>query len=216
MSQKIPTFVTDEELPPIPLEHTGERQIGATLEQIAPDHRKRYEWAAKILKSAGVKTVLDAGCGNGYGSFILADQGGLDVRAVDISKEAIEFAKFFYQREGGENIDFEVCDLEELDPGKPDAIVCFEALEHIDAPKLVATFQKAAPILLCSVPNEEVMPFSEATHPFHLRHYTPDEFRELLAGYEIEMLTQYDKWTGDLIADHDDGRTLVADARRSV
>jgi hypothetical protein len=49
----------------------GERQVAPTLEGIRRDHVARYEWAARRLKGR----VLDACCGIGYGTQILAKAG---------------------------------------------------------------------------------------------------------------------------------------------
>ena len=50
----------------------GERQVAPTLDGFREDHLARYHFAAQRL--AG-KKVVDAGCGVGYGSFILAEAG---------------------------------------------------------------------------------------------------------------------------------------------
>ena len=49
---------------------TGERQMATSLDKIAPDHRQRYEWVAAKMPEGS--KILDAGSGNGYGSYILA------------------------------------------------------------------------------------------------------------------------------------------------
>lgn len=192
------------------LQATGERQVGATLDKIAPDHRMRYEYAARRIMSAYCgeqrPVVLDAGCGNGYGASILADA-GCEVVAVDASRDAIAFAQAHYDRS---TISWRVADLLEGDLPPVDAIVCFEVLEHVNAVVAVARFAALAPVMFCSVPNQLVVPYTPETHPFHLRHYTPDEFRDLLAVWVIaDPCSQADKWKGD-IAPGWDGRTLIA------
>src|SRR4051794_25457248 len=47
------------------------------------EHLSRYEWAASLI-TGGV--VLDAACGTGYGSAMLATRG--DVKALDKDEEA--------------------------------------------------------------------------------------------------------------------------------
>jgi SAM-dependent methyltransferase len=104
-------------------------------ERIVPDetepgivalHRKRYEFA---LPFCGGKDVLDAGCGVGYGSALLAES-ARRVVGVDSEPEAIEYAR---RRYGVPNVDFVVGDLLALH--LPDAsfdVVCsFETIEHL-------------------------------------------------------------------------------------
>jgi SAM-dependent methyltransferase len=211
------TFVLDTEVlnvidvPHLPM--TGERQVALNRADIAPDHRKRYEWAAeRLLKSIGPgKRVLDAACGVGYGAQILAEAGFV-VTAIDIVPQVIEVASQAYKHE---NLTYRCADLETADLGEFDAVVSFETLEHIpDAPLVVERFRRAAPVLIASVPNETVLPFEKSKWPFHLRHYTPDEFAQLLNGYQIaEWMTQHDKWVGTIVPGND-GRFHIVEARR--
>ena len=75
------------------LQNTGERQVSNTLSGIAHDHKDRYAFAAKYLSDHfGSIKVIDAACGIGYGSFIMATYGH-KIMAFDISEEAIAFAE---------------------------------------------------------------------------------------------------------------------------
>lgn len=150
--------------------------------------------------------VLDIACGCGYGSWLM-EQAGLKVTGVDISKEAIDYANEHYK---GPTY---LCQEAQATKGEWDAVVTFETLEHIENPKSVLE-AVPAPLLIASVPNEEVYVFK--AHKFrnddypHLRHYTPKEFEELLvsAGYTVTgKLCQKDKH-GD-ISDGTDGRFLI-------
>jgi len=55
-------------------------------------HIATYEFASKYVKG---KRVLDYGCGSGYGSYILSSLAD-NVTGVDISIEAVDFAKINY------------------------------------------------------------------------------------------------------------------------
>lgn len=156
--------------------NTGERQIGTTLEEIRADHRARYEWAAKYLHPHQSKTVLDAGCGIGYGSKILADA-GFEVTAIDRDREAIQYAQTHWRHP---NIEYhEVACESVMRRWTSDAIVAFEILEHLKTPEeALVRWGSMANTLLASVPNEECFPYTGQA--FHHRHYTREEFSALL------------------------------------
>jgi 2-polyprenyl-3-methyl-5-hydroxy-6-metoxy-1,4-benzoquinol methylase len=106
----------------------GERQIGKKIEEIEEKHVERYRFAQKYCTN---KNVLDAACGCGYGSNILS-QNARSILAVDISNDAIDYAKNHWNRQ---NISFKTCDLNSdiSNLGKFDVIVSFETIEHLDA-----------------------------------------------------------------------------------
>ena len=52
--------------------HDGERQVAPSLDGIRKDHVERYKLAAEIF---GGLSVMDVGCGVGYGAKVLADAG---------------------------------------------------------------------------------------------------------------------------------------------
>src|SRR5690625_588057 len=68
------------------LEFTGERFTPECVREMAYEHWHRYAWAAQVV--AG-KSVLDAACGEGYGSNLLAAR-ARSVTGLDISEAAIE------------------------------------------------------------------------------------------------------------------------------
>jgi len=161
----------------------GERQVSPTLDGIRRDHVARYEWAAKQIPSGG--RVIDFACGIGYGTAILADV-GCHVIGYDIEPEAIEYADLNYRSDHSrERLDFIVADGN-APPSFHDAdfAISFETIEHIENPRpLLLALRQASPRLICSVPNEDVMPWMRedgATTAFHFRHYTKHEFAELL------------------------------------
>lgn len=189
---------------------SGERQVSGTLEGIRKDHRARYEWAASRL--AG-KRVVDAGCGVGYGSKILAEA-GCTVRAFDRSEEAIAFAKEHYNHDPG--IRYDVGELtSQMFPKNFDAVICFEALEHLAHPeKALRRFRDMAPTLYFSVPDEDGFPYRPEI-AFHRRHYTRDQVGRLLEGNGwrlTEVLRQADAESAP--EDLPVGRTIVGVAER--
>jgi len=149
------------------------RQHATTLVEIRRDHVERYRFAA--LHARG--TVADLGCGIGYGSNIMATA-GRKVHAYDKSADAISFGEQHWDHP---NITWIALPLEGYSKIISDWAVCFEVIEHLENPlKLLQSIK--APLLICSVPNEDVMPFDPKRHSYHHRHYTRDEFGALLTA----------------------------------
>jgi 2-polyprenyl-3-methyl-5-hydroxy-6-metoxy-1,4-benzoquinol methylase len=181
----------------------GERQVAPTLENIRADHRARYEFAAGLIPRGA--RVLDVACGVGYGSKILSDRSpAAEIRAADISEGAIAYAREHYQTP---KVQFDVGDALELDwpAGHFDVAVSFETIEHLpDAPHFLSRLRAAlrpGGLLICSVPNQDRLPFDPKRFKHHVRHYRPQEMEDLLnaAGFVVERRhTQPDAASGEI------------------
>jgi SAM-dependent methyltransferase len=206
------------------LPNTGERQVGEQIEHIKPNHRQRYAYAISAIEKKYGKdakiNILDAACGVGYGTMMLAASfPNATVTGVDVFEDAIGVANKCYKRE---NNNFAVLDLSDTDawpyePDTMDAIVSIETIEHVKNDEdLIRRYSLTAPFLVGSVPNEKFVPFDPKQHPFHHRHYTKLEFIQLLSNHKYdvnEWVTQYDKIPGDLYL-ADDGMGFVVSATR--
>lgn len=184
-----------------------DRQAGTTIDMIRSDHVARYLLAGSRLKG---KKILDLACGCGYGSAIL-DKSGNDVTGVDIEPEAIAYAEEYY---GGPKY---LCQRAVDTSGTFDVIVSFETIEHIEHPNQILMID--APMIFASVPNQEVVPFRAETfagdeYP-HLRHYTPQEFEDLLNGAGFTVAERFCQPTKKgQIESGTNGRTLIYIAHR--
>ena len=80
------------------MDPTGERLVpDAQRDQlIYAEHLARYFLASQL---AAGRRVLDAGCGEGYGTALLAAAGAASVVGVDVDEPTIEHAR---ERYGGE------------------------------------------------------------------------------------------------------------------
>src|SRR5688572_26991292 len=77
-----------------------ENRVGEVPERFDPasvrgemtdaEHLARYAWAAQLTKG---RRVLDAGCGLGYGSALLAGAGAGSVTGMDIAPAVVEVAR---------------------------------------------------------------------------------------------------------------------------
>jgi SAM-dependent methyltransferase len=159
-------------------------------ERIVPDateagvvalHLKRYDFARPYCVDA---TVLDAGCGVGYGSARLAEVAA-QVTGVDVDEETIAYAR---ERYGGANAEFCVADLTALplDDDAVDAVCMFEVIEHL--PDREAALAEVARVLrdggmfFVSTPRAEVTTH-EPENPFHTVEYSRADFEALLGAH---------------------------------
>jgi len=170
--------------PTEPLEFTGERFTPECVREIWYEHWHRYVFARQFAKG---KRVLDAACGEGYGSALIA--GVADrVLGVDIAESAIAHARTRYGAQP--NLRFERADCTQLDvpAASFDLIVSFETLEHVHAQEqLLAGFARAlAPggMLLVSSPDKHTYSdISGFRNEFHVRELYRDELLALLRGH---------------------------------
>jgi ubiquinone/menaquinone biosynthesis C-methylase UbiE len=168
-----------------PLDFTGERFTPECVREIWYEHWHRYAFAAPLV--AG-RRVLDAACGEGYGSNLLAAH-ARDVVGVDISATAVGHARARYAS-ARSNLRFEEADASALPfaDASFDAVVSFETLEHLAAhEQLVAGFARVLAddgLLLLSSPDKRT--YSELAgfrNEFHVRELYREELENLLAGH---------------------------------
>jgi len=144
-------------------------------------HLHRYIFASQYCSA---KTVLDAGCGGGYGAKYLADSAE-KVTAVDVSDEAVNYAKAHYS---ADNLEFGKADVRKLDlPDNAfDVVVSFEVIEHLDDPEEylseIARVMKPQGTFIMSTPNAPQHIDSPDFH-CHKQEFTKDEVKTLLAKY---------------------------------
>lgn len=148
-------------------------------------HIARYSFAKALCRG---KRVLDAACGEGYGSRLLANWGASEVVGVDISAEAIASAQKHF---ASDNVSFLQNDAETLprlfEPHSFDLIVSFETIEHVQDPELflrnIQSLLKPGGVVAISCPNDWwYFPTDAERNPYHLRKYRLDEFRAQAEG----------------------------------
>jgi SAM-dependent methyltransferase len=162
-------------------EFTGERVVPGLVDaNLLNEHLARYRFAARFARG---RRVLDAGCGTGYGSAELAREAA-EVTAVDLSAEAVEYAR---ERYAAPNLTFQTGDCLSLPDGPFDLIVAFEVIEHLaEWPKFLLEARRVlAPegIFLVSTPNRLYYTESRGTsgeNPFHVHEFEYEEYRARL------------------------------------
>lgn len=165
------------------IEFTGERVIPGQVDvDLWNEHRARYAFAARL---AAGKRVLDAGCGAGYGSALLAEEAA-SVTGIDVAPEAIVYATEHYAAAGVRYLEGS-CSAMPLPDAAFDLVVSFEVIEHLADWQafLLECRRVLAPdgVLLLSTPNRDT--YAEARrlsgpNPFHAHEFDFDEFRQAL------------------------------------
>lgn len=167
------------------LEFTGERFVPGIAGEIAHEHWHRYAFARHFATG---RRVLDAACGEGYGSALLAATAA-EVVGVDIAEEAVAHARSTYAGRSGLRFEQASAAALPLPDGSVDLVVSFETLEHLpreDQPRMLAEFARVLTrdgLLLLSAPNP--VEYSEARgyrNPFHLHEPPREELAALLAA----------------------------------
>ena len=170
-----------------------ERYVPGTWSELASyEHFPRYLLAGRL---AFQKTVLDLGCGTGYGTAMLARAGATSVTGLDIDQSTIEWAQRAHHEK---NLSF--CARTDLGAGFApesfDLITCFEMIEHVTEPIQRATIASIARllkkdgILLISTPNPAVTKLY-GENPFHLREMIKEEFVGLLSEHFQHIRLNY-------------------------
>ena len=152
-------------------------------------HVVRYQLAASLVRPNDV--VLDAACGLGYGSHILANLSpAAQVSGIDLSDWAVDFATRNY---GGERVSFSCGSLPEgldnMPDNSVDFVVSLETLEHVPNPAaLLEAFErvlKPGGRIFVSVPNDWADETGEDPNPHHLHVYDWTRVHSELARHFI-------------------------------
>ena len=149
------------------------------------EHEIRYEFAYPFIQDS---TVLDIGCGQGFGSDLLARSGANFVVAIDVAKQAIREAHSRYKHE---NIQFIVMDASNLAFRKRtvDTAVCFEVIEHVQTPtglmqEVKRILKQPKGIFIMSTPNRLVYDrcyrHEGSRNPYHRHEFTHKELQQIL------------------------------------
>ena len=147
-------------------------------------HLVRYRFACAYVRNGD--SVLDAACGSGYGSFLLAEHGA-SVTALDRDPQTIQDASKTYAHP---RVNWVSSEVEKF--VAPDRhfhrIVSLETIEHLVDPARVlgqfATWLRADGVLIVSSP---VIP-TQHIDPYHLHDFERSSFLGLLENAGLRVL----------------------------
>lgn len=178
---------------PFALPFTGERFTPECVREIWYEHWARYAFAAPFARG---KRVLDAACGEGFGSALLA-KSAHEVTGLDVSAQAVAHAHARYG--AASNLRYVQGDCTRLDfaDASFDLVVSVETLEHVVAQEdMVAGFARVLAddgVFIVSSPDKRT--YSDATgfrNEFHVRELYRDELLTLLKAHfpEVQLYGQ--------------------------
>ena len=162
-------------------------------------HRSIYHFVVPLIGGA---TVLDAGCGAGYGAAYLAERGARAVAGVDASRKAIEFSRQHFSRP---NLRYELMDVERLqdfEPGTWDVVLCSNVLEHVPDVgcflRGVWTLLNPRGVLVVAVPPivNDALRAQNLANPYHVNIWSPRQWAHALGRFfgEVQAFQHwYDK-----------------------
>lgn len=143
-----------------------------------------YKFAAKLIGSG--KRVLDLGCSEGLGTWMLARECGF-ARGVDRDGRAIAVAERNWQ---DESVDFMNTDLYGLVPESYDAVVSLDVVEHILRENTAAFFRTVVAhlghdgIAVIGTPSLEGQRYaSPVSRAGHVNVYSYEDLEEEMRRY---------------------------------
>jgi len=146
----------------------------------AAEHVSRYYIAQQHCNN---RHVLDMGCGEGYGSFLMKSWGAVSVTGLDISHDAINNAQKHFASAG---LKFVQCDISDaahvLAPTTYDLIIVSEVLEHVSDMHSVflnlTSLSHSKTIIIVTFPNRAIEEHS-GFNPYHIHHLDLPQFQLL-------------------------------------
>lgn len=167
------------------MKFTGQQLIpGNSSSRIEQDHSERYKFSSQFVKD---KDILDIACGTGYGSQTLKEAGAKHIDGVDISEEAINYARANYP-----DINFIISDAVNYVPDRQyGVIISHVTIEQIrDYKTVLLNFYKwlnPGGLLVISSPNRLITSPNSSMHSFHSQEFTIQEFKKELeiVGFKI-------------------------------
>jgi len=166
------------------IEFTGERVIPGEVEaDLWNEHFARYAFASQF---AAGRTVLDIGCGSGYGAAELS-RTARAVVGLDVSVEAAQYARAHFPA-GNLHLTAASATALPYPASTFDLITSFEVIEHLhDWPQLIAEANRvlaAGGLFIVSTPNKACYATSRGPggeNPFHVHEFEAGEFEGALA-----------------------------------
>jgi len=153
-------------------------------------HAASYHFAEKYCRGM---QVLDFGCGSGYGAEAISGC-AKEVHAVDVSAEAIEYARNRYARQNLHFLAIQPGERLPFQENSFDVVLSLQVIEHVenDANYIAeaARVLKAGGVIIVITPDRKHRLFN-GQHPWnrwHLREYSDKQINQLVEKcFDIDM-----------------------------
>jgi SAM-dependent methyltransferase len=146
-------------------------------------HLERYRFAGAHIRGT---RVLDCACGVGYGTAMMSEMVGQAVHlvGVDVSPEAIDYARKRYARPG---LEFILADGTSWKDARPfDTILTLETIEHVqDYETFVANLVSQLGSDGCIIASVPYTPSMDG-NPYHLHDFTIGGYKRLFEQHGLE------------------------------
>ncbi|MBI1803371.1 MAG: class I SAM-dependent methyltransferase [Ignavibacteriae bacterium] len=164
------------------LNDTGERMIptgDGEVSFVFARHRFAYQYARQFVEG---KSVIDLGCGTGYGCKMLAESAAF-VQGIDHDARAIDFCRKNYP---ASNIRYAQMDAASLSLDRRfDVAVSFQVIEHLSAPGTfidqIKNIVEPGGTIIISTPNVRTPTKASNANPFHYSEMNYQQFEHLLS-----------------------------------
>jgi 2-polyprenyl-3-methyl-5-hydroxy-6-metoxy-1,4-benzoquinol methylase len=164
------------------LSDTGERMLPPGEDEtsvVFARHHFAYEYASQFVKG---KSIIDVGCGTGYGCHLLARE-ALSVVGIDRDPDAIAYCRNHYS---DAKISFIRGDAENLQTNDTyDVCISFQVIEHLHDPThLLMELRKITNpggFVLLTTPNSKTGLEGKSDNPFHVSEMSFDQFSEAVS-----------------------------------
>lgn len=165
----------------VEIEDSGERILPARHGEISvvfSRHKFAYDYVQQFV---GNKTVIDIGCGTGYGCKIFAEKAQF-IYGIDYHEEAITYCKKHYP---APNIKYIQMDANAIQFGRQfDLAVSFQVIEHM--PNLAIFISQLKQVvkpngmIFITTPNVKRPNRGEEQNPFHFNEMNYTKFEKLM------------------------------------
>src|SRR5579885_3597845 len=146
------------------------------------EHEQRYRFFAE--RFVGLD-VLDAACGVGYGTALIARSGAKSVVGIDIDSQTVAYAREHFAHPRVSYAEASAEQLSQLEQSF-DLVVSFETIEHLREPARflseVRRVLRPGGLFICSTPNRDFAgKEAKNANPFHLSEMSFAEFSAAFA-----------------------------------
>lgn len=204
------------------IKFTGERFVFGSGVEIFYEHYNRYLFASRYIQSH--ETVLDLGCGIGYGSILLSEK-AKKVISIDKDPESIAQLQQLTAQCSIKNIEAHVLDLAQLSSLQSDPIdvvICHELIEHISRAQQLALiqqlskgetpFHKKTKLFMSTPERRAYTDKNRSKNPYHEFEFSKEEFIDFISShYAQRKFFWQGNITGNIIVEATAHTSSIAD-----